>query len=193
MILLCFLVLGGISILKIPMILLPELDFPQVEVFVPYPNAPCREQVSRSITKPSKSAGHVAHLKTMNATSQSDGSYISLERLGPRHRRHPHGDPREGGTGPRRLARRCGPHFVRNFRSSDIPIIEGRISSGRDLRGSYDFLNHKIKTPRANSGVAEVQIGGVTKRQISIDLRMADIQKYRWMWGASSAVWTAPT
>ena len=181
MILLCFLVLGGISILKIPMILLPKLDFPQVEVFVPYPNA-SPEQVERSITKPLEEAlATVAHLKTMNATSQSDGSYISLEFDWGLDIDVIRTEIREKVEQARvDLPDDVDHIFVRNFRSSDIPIIEGRISSGRDLRGSYDFLNHKIKKPLERiPGVAEVQIGGVTKRQISIDLRMADIQKYR--------------
>jgi len=181
MFMLCFLVLGGISIVKIPMILLPEIDFPQVEVFVPYPNA-SPEQVERTITKPLEEAlATVAHLKTMNATSQSDGSYINLEFDWGLDIDVIRAEIREKAEQARvDLPDDVDDIFVRNFRSSDIPIIEGRISSGRDLRGSYDFLEHKIKKPLERiQGVADVEIGGVSKREISIYLRMADIKKYR--------------
>ena len=181
MILVCFVVLGGISILKIPMILLPEVDFPQVEVYVPYPNA-TPEQVERSITKPLEEAlATVAHLKTMNATSQADGSYVNLEFDWGLDIDLVRAEVREKVEQARtELPDDVDNIFVRNFRSSDIPIMEGRISSGRDLRGSYDFLLHKIKKPLERiKGVAEVEIGGVSKREISIYLRMDDIKKYR--------------
>ena len=181
MIMLCFLVLGGISIVKIPMILLPDIDFPQLEVYVPYPNA-SPEQVERTITKPlEETLATVAHLKTRNATSQSDGSYISLEFDWGLDIDVIRAEIREKAEQARvDLPDDVDHIFVRNFRSSDIPIIEGRISSGRDLRGSYDFLEHKIKKPLERiKGVADVEIGGVSKREISIYLRMADIKKYR--------------
>ena len=51
MLCLCLLVLGGISLTRIPLVLTPDIDFPGVFVHVPYANA-TPGQVQDSITRP---------------------------------------------------------------------------------------------------------------------------------------------
>ena len=51
MLCLCLLVLGGISLTRIPLVLTPDIDFPGVFVHVPYANA-TPGQVQESITRP---------------------------------------------------------------------------------------------------------------------------------------------
>ena len=181
MLLVCCLVLGGISLLKIPLILLPEVDFPQVEVYVPYPNA-SPEQVERTITKPLEEAlATVPHVKSLNSNSQADGSYVELEFDWGLDIDVLRAEIREKVEQARpELPDDVDQIFVRNFRSSDIPILEARISSGRDLRGSYQLLEHRIRKPLERvKGVADVEIGGVEPLEIDIALRMDDIKKYR--------------
>ncbi len=181
MLLLCCLVLGGMSLMRIPLILLPEVDFPQVEVYVPYPNA-SPEQVERTITKPLEEVlATVAHVKTLNSNSEADGSYIGLEFDWGLDIDVLRAEIREKVEQARvELPDDVDHIFVRNFRSSDIPIIEGRISSGRDLRASYALLEHRIKKPLERvKGVADVEIGGVAEQEIDIALRMDDVKKYR--------------
>jgi HAE1 family hydrophobic/amphiphilic exporter-1 len=180
MVLVCFVVLGAISLFKIPLVLLPEVDFPQIEVFVPYPNA-TPEQVERTIAKPLEEAlATVPHVKSLNSSSRADGANINLEFNWGLELDVLRAEIREKVEQVRSELPSDVEHiYVRNFRSSDIPVIEGRISSGRDLRGSYDFLEQKIKKPLERiKGVGEVEIGGVSKREISIYLRLDDIKKY---------------
>ena len=45
--------------------------------------------------------------------------------------------------------------------------MDGQISSGRDLRNAYDFIDLKIKKPLERlPGVAEVEIWGVSVRKL---------------------------
>ncbi|MBI3949645.1 MAG: efflux RND transporter permease subunit [Acidobacteria bacterium] len=181
MVLVCSVVLGAISIFKIPLVFLPDVDFPQIEVFVPYPNA-TPEQVERTITKPLEEAlATVPHIKNLNSTSEANGARINLEFNWGLKLDVVRAEIREKVEQVRSELPNDVDHiYVRNFRSSDIPIIEGRISSGRDLRGSYDFLEQKIKKPLERiKGVAEVQIGGVSKREIDVYLRIDDIKTHK--------------
>jgi hydrophobic/amphiphilic exporter-1 (mainly G- bacteria), HAE1 family len=69
--------------------------------------------------------------------------------------------------------------LVQNFNTSDIPIMEGRISSGRDLRTAYDLLQTRIRKPLESvPGVAEVSIGGVEPKEIDIYLKLDAIKRY---------------
>jgi len=180
MILICFIVLGTISVFKIPIELLPDVDFPRIHVYVPYPNA-SPEQVEQTITKPLEEAlATVPHVKSLSSYSNVDSTYINLEFDWGLDIDLLRADIREKVEQARSELPDDVDHiYVQNFRSDDIPIIEGRISSGRDLRGSYDFLDQKIKKPLERvRGVAEVEIGGVARREISIYLRIDDIKKY---------------
>lgn len=181
MILTSFIVLGGISLFKIPIEFLPEVDFPQIMVSVPYPNA-TPEQIERTITKPLEEVlATVPHVKNINSTSHANGAEIHLEFDWGLDLDVIRAEVRERVEQARsELPDDVDRIYVRNFRSSDIPIIEARIASGRDLRGSYDLLEQKIKKPLERiKGVGEVDIGGVSKREISVYLRLDDIKKYK--------------
>jgi HAE1 family hydrophobic/amphiphilic exporter-1 len=62
---------------------------------------------------------------------------------------------------------------------ADAPIIEGRLSSNRDLSESYDLLDRKIVRPLERiPGVAQVRLDGVNPREVRINLRVADIESH---------------
>ncbi len=68
--------------------------------------------------------------------------------------------------------------IIRNFGSDDIPILEATISSERDLRSSYDFLDAKLKKPIERvPGVADVEIWGAQREQVDIYLRLDDLKR----------------
>ncbi len=61
-----------------------------------------------------------------------------------------------------------------------MPILEGRLSSNRDLSESYDLLDRKIVRPLERvPGVAQVRLDGVNPREVRINLRTADIEPHR--------------
>ncbi len=181
MVLISFLLLGTVSIFKIPLVLFPNINEPVINVFVPYPNA-TPEQVQETITRPLEEVlstiPHVTRISSMSSADQASvrlffdwGLDIDYLRSEVRARVE---------QARKDLPRDVDRILVLNFSTNDIPIIEGRIASGRDLRGAYDFLDLRIKKPLERvPGVAEVAIGGVEKRQIEIRLRLDDLKLYR--------------
>lgn len=181
MILLSFLVLGGISVTKIPLVMLPTINAPFLVVIVPYPNA-TPEQVQEEITKPLEEAlSTIPNVKRIISRSNSDQAVVQMRFGLEQDIDWLRAEVREKVEQVRNeLPDDVRQVFVRKFNTNDIPIIEGRISSGRDLRGAYDFLDLKIKRPLERiAGVGEVRIDGVARRQIDIQLRMDDIKRYR--------------
>jgi len=171
---------GAISITRLPLAFLPDVDFPQLNVYVPYPNA-IPSQVQEEITRPLEEAlSTMGHLKKIYSSSATDGSNIFLEfdwgvdidilRV----------EAREKIDRVRNeLPSDVDQIFVQGFKSSDIPVLVLRISSGKDLSKSYDLIERKIVNPlKQVSGVAKVTSYGVEKREISIELDMDRVTEH---------------
>ena len=176
----CFVVIGVISIFKIPLVMFPSLNAPFVAVQVPYPNA-TPQQVQETITKPIEEAlATIPNVQRLNSRSGADSAWIDLNfdwnedvdwlRANVRDKVEQVRD--ELPADVERIA-------VQNFSTDDIPILEGRIYSDRDLRSGYDFLETRIKNPLERlPGVAEVQLWGTQGKEVDIYLRLDDIKRY---------------
>jgi HAE1 family hydrophobic/amphiphilic exporter-1 len=181
MILISFLVLGGVSITRIPLVLFPDINEPGITVVVPYPNA-TPDQVLETITKPLEEAlSTIPNVTRIRSTASPSQGEVRLQFGWDEEMEFLRSEVRAKVEQARKdLPGDVDQILVLSFNTSDIPIIEGRISSGRDLQGSYDFLDLKIKKPLERvAGVAEVQIGGVERRQIEINLRLDDLKLYK--------------
>ncbi|HSR52458.1 MAG TPA: efflux RND transporter permease subunit [Acidobacteriota bacterium] len=180
MLLISFLLMGAVSLTKIPLVLLPSINAPFVVVVAPYPNA-TPEQVQEEITRPLEEVlATLPNVKRLTSRSSADQAEVVMEfGLGEdidvmrAEVREKVDQIRDELPGDLRDV------LVLNFNTNDIPIIEGRIASGRDLRGQYELLDVKIKRPLERiPGVGEVNIDGVARQRIDIDLRLDDIKKY---------------
>ncbi|MCX5801828.1 MAG: efflux RND transporter permease subunit [Candidatus Eisenbacteria bacterium] len=172
--------IGVISITRLPLAFLPDVDFPQLNVYVPYPNA-IPSQVQEEITRPLEEAlSTMGHLKKIYSSSASDGSNIFLEfdwgvdidilRVEAREK-----IDRVRGELPDDVDQ----IFVQGFKSSDIPVLVLRVSSGKDLSRSYDLIERKIVNPlKQVPGVAKVTSYGVEKKEIAIELDMDRVTKH---------------
>ena len=61
--------------------------------------------------------------------------------------------------------------FVRQFNTEDMPVLQLRISSERDLEFAWDLLNRNLKQPIERAqGVSKVELYGVNPRSIMIRL-----------------------
>ena len=64
-------------------------------------------------------------------------------------------------------------------REAETPIIEGRLSSKRDLSESYDLLERRIVKPLERiPGVAQVRLDGVNPREVRINLNVAKLEAH---------------
>lgn len=180
MVFVCFVVLGAISIFKIPLVLAPDISFPFVAVIVPYENA-TPGQVEESIAKPLEEAlSTMPHVTRMTSNSRADSAFISLGFDWGQNMEWLRSEIREKVDQIRsELPADVENVMVRNWSTTDQPILDGQLSSKFDLGSSYDFLDRKIKKPLERvPGVAEVEIYGAQPKEVDIYLRLDDIRRY---------------
>lgn len=184
MVLVSLAVLGTVALDRLPLAHLPEVEEPELFVRLPWPEA-SPEQVERMVIKPVEEAlASVGNLREMWSRASDDGATIRLEFA--------------WGTDPKLaqvevlekldLVRRELPEDIEdisvgshwNNREADSPVIEGRLSSKRDLSESYDLLERKIVRPLQRvAGVAQVRLDGVSPKEVRINLRLADLELHR--------------
>ncbi|MEX2302276.1 MAG: efflux RND transporter permease subunit, partial [Bryobacterales bacterium] len=174
-------VMGLISIWKIPLVMLPSISFPGLFVVVNYPNA-TPEQILESITKPIEEViSTVPGIQQMSSFSGQDNAQVQIFFGWGKQIDMLRGELRE------KLERARGdlPEDVdriqiMNFSTEDIPILEATISAKRDLRNAYDFLDVKVKKPIERvPGVGGVEMWGVQLQQLDIYLHLDDIKRYK--------------
>ena len=181
MIILSVVVLGLVALGRLPLAFMPDIIEPELFVVLPYDNA-SPEQVERMVVRPVEDAlGSVKGLQSMWSRCATDGGRIRLgydwgmdmhlarvevwERIDRIRSELPDdmGDIQ------------VSPNW--DTRDADSPILEGRLSSPRDLSESYDLLDRKIIRPLERiPGVAQVRLDGVNPREVRINLRVADME-----------------
>ncbi len=181
MVFVSLLVMGFISIGRIPLVLLPSVTFPGLFVYVPYSNA-TPEQIQQSITKPLEEVlATISGVERMSSTSGADFSQVAVFFDWNTDISIARAEIREKIDQVRAdLPDDVRQVMVRGFDTDDIPIIEGVISSKRDLHSDYDFLDRKLKKPLERiPGVAETQLWGLNRQQLDVYLRTDDLKRYQ--------------
>ncbi|MGH9627582.1 MAG: efflux RND transporter permease subunit, partial [Bryobacteraceae bacterium] len=176
-----FVVFGLISLARIPLVLTPDINFPFISVNVPYPNA-TPGQIQETIAKPIEEAvSTIPHVQRLTSRSSESSAWIGLGFDWGADIDWLRAEVREKVEQIRdELPSDLDQILVQNWSTNDQPILEGRISSRRNLRSSYDFLDAKIKKPLENvPGVAEIEIYGAVRKEVDIYLRLDDIKKHR--------------
>jgi len=183
MILVSLVVLGAVALGRLPLAFLPEVEEPQLFVRVPWENA-SPEQVERMVVRPVEDAlGSVKGLDSMWSRCGSDGGRIRLSF--------------DWGTDmqlarveiwekidriKRDLPEDIGDIEVSNGwggRDADKPVLEGRLSSVRDLSESYDLLERKIIRPLERvPGVASVELDGVEPKEVRVNLHVDALERH---------------
>lgn len=175
------LVLGLLSFGRIPLAFLPQVDFPFIGIVVPYPGG-IPEQTEREIARPIEEiVATLGGIRGVESYSDEDQAFVGVEFDWGRDVNMLRLEVQEKVD----LARAQLPSDVREiflftFNSSEIPIVEGRISAkGRSLKDSWDLIEAHIVQPlQSVPGVANVQIDGVSPTVGAIYLRLDRIQEY---------------
>lgn len=172
MVFLSFVVIGLISSRMLPLEYFPDISFPGAYISIPYNNS-TPEEIERNITRPVEEAiSTISGLEEINSTSSEDeagifvrfkmGSDIGLKAM----------EVKEKIDGVRnQLPADMERVYINKFSAQDNPMLNLRISSERDLSNAYDLLDRNLKQrlERIN-GVAKVDLYGVDKKQIRIEL-----------------------
>lgn len=166
------LVLGLFSARLLPLEKFPGIDIPQLVVQVPYPNASPAE-VERLIVRPLEEAlATISGIKEMRSFSgENEGTVVMFfdwsEEIGSRSIEVREQVESVRHTLPQDLER----VYVWHFNTDDMPVLQLRISSERDLSLSWDLLNRQLKQPLERAeGVSKVDLYGVQQREITIRL-----------------------
>ncbi|HUG82436.1 MAG TPA: efflux RND transporter permease subunit [Bryobacterales bacterium] len=181
MVFVLLLTLGTISIFRIPLVLLPTVDGPFLNVFVQHPNNTPLQNLE-TITKPLEEAlSTIPGVQRLTSFASSDNARVDLNFGWDRDVGMVRNEVREKVDQIRdELPANIERVGIFNFTTDQQPILFGAFSSQRNLRQSADFLDLKVKKPLERvPGVAEVMLWGVGRREINIDLRLADIKRYR--------------
>ena len=183
MILVSIVVLGGISLTRLPLAFMPDFEEPEVMVRVRYPGS-APEQVEYMITRPIEDAmGSLDGIKTIWSRSEDWGSIIRLEF--------------EWGSNIHLAKveiwekldriRRDLPEDIQEIsvmddwddKDAEDPILEGRLSFKHNPRNAYDIVDRRIVRPLQRvPGVAQVKLEGISPREVRVNLRLADLEAH---------------
>jgi HAE1 family hydrophobic/amphiphilic exporter-1 len=181
MILLSIMVVGGIAMARLPLAFLPNVDIPFIGINIPYPNSN-PTQIEKQITKPVEEVlATIPGVNRLASTSTADSAEFQLEfKWGQnldivRMQVSEKMDQVKASLPPG-----IGQIFIFSFNTSDIPVVQARISAqGVDLSKNYDLLETRVANRiRRVPGVARVQLDGVAPREIYIDLVLDRIKEH---------------
>jgi len=181
MVLVSVILLGGIAVNRLPLAYLPELDVPFIAVEVPSPNSN-PTQVEKEIAKPIEEVlSTLSGVKKLTSRSSADAAEIQLEFNWGQDLDIVRMQVSEKIEQVRPLLPAgIGEILIYSFNTSDIPVIQGRISAqGANLSENYDLLEARVLNPiRRVPGVARVDLNGVAPREIFIDLILDEIKEH---------------
>ncbi|MEZ5331645.1 MAG: efflux RND transporter permease subunit [Thermoanaerobaculia bacterium] len=181
MLLISVLVIGGIAAFRLPLAYLPEIDVPFIGVQIPYPNSNPL-QIEREIAKPVEEVlATLPGVKKLNSTSDADGAQFFLE--------FDWGNEldivrmlvsEKMDQVKQDLPAGIGEIVIFSFNTSDIPVVQGRISAqGVDLASNYELIEARVLNRlRRVPGVARVTLEGVEPREIFIDLVLDKVKAH---------------
>ncbi len=174
------LVLGWISLTRLPLEFMPTFSSSNINVRAPYDSS-SPEEVERLVVRPledtlatiagvdSLTARASANEASINLTF-ADGMDMDLAAVEVRDRidrvRH---------LLPEDLDR----VFIRRFQSTDIPVLRFHLSTASDADDLYDFVENVVQRRLERlEGVAQVDVQGLRTRQLQVQLDPAAMQAY---------------
>ncbi len=183
MIIVSLVALGLVALFRLPLAFMPDFEQPMLFVRFNYSNA-SPSQVERLVIRPAEEAlGSVNGLKNMWSHVDENGGVVGLEFDWSQNMKVARTDVWEKIDRVRRdLPGDIGDIMVSNNwdgREAEMPIIEGRLSSKRNLSESYDLLDRRIVKPLERiPGVAQVRLDGVNPREVRINLNVDKMEAH---------------
>ena len=165
MIIISIIVIGTISLYRIPLLYLPEISGNSLNVHIPYKSSSPEEVESLITLHVEDALGTVKHVETLESSSLEDGSWITLE-----FKRGTNIDIAALEVKDKiEQVRNKLPEDVENIRihrwkTGDLAVIQFRVSTHGDISKLYTIVENVIR-PRIQriNGVANVDIHGIKK------------------------------
>ncbi|RTR32229.1 efflux RND transporter permease subunit [Shewanella atlantica] len=164
------LLFGLASSRLLPLEMFPGIDMPQVNIEVPYKGSTPAE-VERDITSVlEESLATMGGIEELRSRSSQNGAEIELRMKWGQNVATKSLEAREKIDAVRHLLPKDVERvFIRQFSTADMPVLNLRISSDRELSGAFDLLDKQLKRPLERvEGVSQVTLYGVEQKQIEI-------------------------
>ncbi|MGS0696340.1 efflux RND transporter permease subunit [Shewanella sp. 0m-4] len=164
------LLFGLASSRLLPLEMFPGIDIPQVIVEVPYKGSTPAE-VERDITNIlEESLATMGGIEELRSSSSQNGAEIELRMKWEENVATKSLEAREKIDAVRHLLPKDVERvFIRQFSTADMPVLNLRISSDRELSSAFDLLDKQLKRPLERvEGVSQVTLYGVEQKQIEI-------------------------
>ncbi len=180
MIILSSLVIGCISLYRVPLLYIPEITGHSLRVYVPYRSSSPQEVEDLITLQVEDALGTVKHVETIESTSTGESSEVSLE--------FKMGTDMDIATLEVRdkieQIRNDLPDEVDNirifrFKSGDLPVVEFSVSIQGEISELFDIVEDVIKQKiQRIDGVASVDVRGIEKRQLSVELDLGRLKSH---------------
>lgn len=180
MIIISVIVIGAISIKRIPLLYLPELSGSSLWIDIPYKSS-SPEEVEKLITLPVEEAmATIEHLDSISSTSAANSASISLEfkigtdmNLAAMQVRDRLDEIK--GSLPEDIDR----IRIHRFKTGDLPVLEFQLAGNMDIERLYDIAKDVIKRRlQVIDGVAAVEIRGIEGKQLFIELNQERLKSH---------------
>lgn len=171
------LVLGLVSLARLPVAYLPEIEGRSLTITASYSSS-SPEEVERSVCRPlEEELASLTGLESLSATARADGATISVELAAGI-------DPDQAQLDVRERIDRARPQLppdlgrieVRRWRSSDRPVFRFRLAAeGEDEAVRLPSYVDEVLIPRLSrlEGVSSVEVRGLTRDRVLVDLSRA--------------------
>lgn len=171
-IMLIFITIGIISVYKLPMEMFPDISFPGLMVFVPYPSS-SPEEIERVITKPLEDIlSTLNNLESISSTSSSSRSSIFIQFKEGTNMDMASMEVRDKLDIVRdKLPDDVEDINIRRWSTSDMPVLRFSIAMKGNIEKLYIFSENILKPELERiEGVANVEIRGLREKQLTITI-----------------------
>ncbi|GAB4245201.1 MAG: efflux RND transporter permease subunit [Acidobacteriota bacterium] len=169
---LCVIVLGAISLTRLPLTLLPEFSSNNLVVFASYPSS-SPEEVERNITRPLEEyLSTLEGLETIESTSSNSGAFVRLEFRDGVDMDMAALDVRDRIDQVRNLLPEDVERVtIRRWQTTDMPVMMFAVSWEGSRDDLYRIVEDVVR-PRLErvEGVANVDVRGLDAKQVIVEL-----------------------
>ncbi len=166
------LVMGWLSLKRLPLEFLPTFSSSSISVNVPYPSA-SPEEVERLLVRPLEDVlGTINGIDTLQASSSANSGNVNLSFIDGTDMEMAAVDVRDRIDRVRNdLPADVERINIRRFQSTDIPVLRTSLSTPWDRDLTYEFVDETLR-PRLErlEGVAQVGIWGLETRELQVNL-----------------------
>ncbi len=181
MVLAGILVLGWMSLKRLPLEFLPAFSSSSISVSVNYPSS-APQEVERLIVHPLEDAfSDISGIETIAANASADSGSVRLTFIDGTDMDMAAVDVRDRLDRVRhRLPEDVDRVRIRRFQSTDIPIMRFHVSSAMERQKLFDFMENVLQRRLERlEGVAQVEISGLRTPQVQVNLDPARMQAHR--------------